>query len=212
LHTGGACDPDNDLMPNKPEHHAKDNLPIVVFEDAAAWEDWLEDYHAASKGVWLKTAKKSATVTTVTHAEALTSAICFGWIDGQRHPYDDTYYLQRFTPRTPRSKWSQVNREKATQLIKSHRVRPAGAAEVDKAKRDGRWDAAYEPQSRATIPDDFQRELDRNPEAKAFFDTLTGVNRYSFLYRIQDAKRPETRAKRIATFIAMLNERRTFYP
>jgi uncharacterized protein YdeI (YjbR/CyaY-like superfamily) len=197
-----------------PEHerHPKDDLPIIAFEDDAAWEGWLEENHAGSRGVWIKTAKKKTGIPTVTHAEALDTAICFGWIDGQRHPYDDTYYLQRFTPRTRRSKWSQVNVKKAEALIGAQRMRPAGHAQIEAAKADGRWAAAYEPQSRATVPADFQAALDDNPDAKAFFATLTGVNRYSFLYRIQNAKRPETRQKRIETFIAMLNEGRTFHP
>jgi uncharacterized protein YdeI (YjbR/CyaY-like superfamily) len=192
--------------------HPKDNLPILQFPDDGAWERWLEANHASSKGVWLKTAKKSAPVATVTHPEALTTAICFGWIDGLRHPYDETFFLQRFTPRKRRSRWSQVNRDKAEQLVASKRMHPAGRAEVEAAKRDGRWDAAYAPQSKVMVPEDFQRELDRNPTAKAFFATLKGANRYSFLYRILDAKRPETRARRIETFVAMLNEHRTFYP
>jgi uncharacterized protein YdeI (YjbR/CyaY-like superfamily) len=195
-----------------PERHPKDNLHILQFADAAAWEHWLEANHSRSTGVWLKTAKNSASVTTVTHADALTTAICFGWIDGQRHPYDATFFLQRFTPRTSRSPWSQVNRDKAERLIKDQRMRPAGQAQVDAAREDGRWDAAYAPQSRAEIPEDFKKALDRNPTAKQFFATLRGQNRYAFLYRIQNAKRPETRAKRIEKFIAMLNEHRTFYP
>jgi uncharacterized protein YdeI (YjbR/CyaY-like superfamily) len=194
------------------ERHPKDDLPILQYPDDAAWELWLEANHDTSKGVWLKTAKRSARVTTVSHPEALTTAICFGWIDGQRHPYDETFFLQRFTPRTARSRWSQVNRTKAEQLIASKRMRPAGRAQVEAARQDGRWDRAYAPQSRAQVPEDFQRELDRNPTAKAFFETLKGTNRYSFLYRIQDAKRPETRKKRIEQFVAMLNEHRTFYP
>ncbi len=194
-----------------PDRHPKDNLPIHRFPDPAAWERWLERHHESQPGVWLKTAKKSAAARTVTHAEALEIAICFGWIDGQRTPLDESFFLQRFTPRKSRSSWSQVNRAKAERLIEEGRMRPAGLAQVQAAKQDGRWDRAYEPQSRATVPPDFQRELDRNPEARAFFETLRGQNRYSFLYRIQSAKRPETRARRIAKFVEMLNERRTFY-
>jgi uncharacterized protein YdeI (YjbR/CyaY-like superfamily) len=196
-----------------PEHerHTKDDLPIIPFEDDLAWERWLEEHHAASSGVWIKTAKKKTGIATVTHAEALETAICFGWIDGQRHPYDDTYYLQRFTPRTPRSKWSQVNVKKAEALQAAGRMRPAGLAQIEAAKADGRWAAAYAPQSRATVPDDFQQALDANPTAKAFFETLKGANRYAFLYRIQSVKRPETRQRKIEQFVAMLAEHRTFY-
>ncbi len=195
-----------------PERHAKDDLPILQLPDQQAWEEWLETNHGSSAGVWLKTAKKRAAQRTVSHPEALESAICFGWIDGQRVPHDESFFLQRFTPRKARSRWSQINRDKAEKLSAQRRMRPAGLAQIEAAKLDGRWQAAYPPQSRAAVPEDFQQALDRNPEAKAFFETLRGQNRYAFLYRIQDAKRPETRQKRIATFVAMLGERRTFYP
>jgi|SRR5437588_3715588 len=187
-----------------------DELPIIQLSDQQAWERWLEQ-HGSSPGVWLKIAKKGTAERTVSHAEALELALCFGWIDGQRLACDETFFLQRFTPRKPRSNWSQINRAKAEELIAQKRMRPPGLAQVQAAKQDGRWDTAYEPQSRATVPEDFQRELDRNPKAKAFFETLRGANRYAFLYRIGEAKRPETRAKRIANFIAMLGEERTFY-
>jgi uncharacterized protein YdeI (YjbR/CyaY-like superfamily) len=196
----------------EPGRHPKDGLPILKLAGQKAWEIWLEKQHDAEAGAWLMTAKKSASERTVTHPEALESAICFGWIDGQRVPHDESYFLQRFTPRKGRSKWSQINRDKAEQLIAAGRMRPAGLAQVEAAKLDGRWAAAYEPQSRATIPPDFQQALDDNPNAKAFFATLRGQNRYAFLYRLQDAKRPETRRKRIDSFVDMLNERRTFYP
>jgi uncharacterized protein YdeI (YjbR/CyaY-like superfamily) len=191
---------------------AEQELPILEFPDQHAWERWLEDNHASARGVWLKFAKKAAPVKTVVHGEALEIALCFGWIDGQGKPHDEQFYLMRFTPRRPRSKWSQINREKATRLIAEKRMRPPGLAQVTAAQADGRWEAAYEPQSRATVPDDFQRALDENPAAKEFFETLKGTNRYAFLYRIRDAKKPETRAKRIAQFVEMLNERKTFYP
>jgi uncharacterized protein YdeI (YjbR/CyaY-like superfamily) len=189
-----------------------DDLPIIEFPDADAFEQWLERHADTTPGVWLKIAKRTAPTTSVTHAEALTVAICFGWIDGQRRPLDVTHFLQRFTPRRPRSNWSKVNTAKAQALIAQKRMRPRGQAEVDAAKADGRWERAYSPQRTATIPEDFQAALDANPEARAFFATLKGQNRYAFLYRIQDAKRPETRARRIATFTAMLNRRETFYP
>jgi uncharacterized protein YdeI (YjbR/CyaY-like superfamily) len=188
------------------------DLQILELPDRQAWTDWLEANHDSSAGVWLKIAKKGAGRPTATYAEALEVALCYGWIDGQRGAHDASFFRQRFTPRRPRSKWSQINRDRATELIAGGAMKPAGLAEVQRAQQDGRWEAAYEPQSRATVPEDFQRELDRNPEAKAFFETLKGVNRYAFLFRIRDAKRPETRAKRIATFVAMLNEHKTFYP
>jgi uncharacterized protein YdeI (YjbR/CyaY-like superfamily) len=188
-----------------------DDNPIIERRSQADWEAWLEENHGASDGVWLKIAKKSTGIPTVTHREALEEALCFGWIDGQRRPLDDEYFLQRFTPRRTRSRWSQVNRDSAERLIAAGRMRPAGLAAITAAKTDGRWEAAYEPQSRATVPDDLQRALDANPAAKEFFETLKGQNRYAILYRVNDAKRPETRAKRIADYVAMCAERRTLH-
>jgi uncharacterized protein YdeI (YjbR/CyaY-like superfamily) len=186
-----------------------DDLPILEFADRAAWKNWLESTHDTSPGVWIKIAKKASGIPTVTHAEALEDALCYGWIDGQRAPHDDTHFLQRFTPRRPRSRWSQINRDKATRLIEQGRMKPAGLAQIEAARKDGRWDAAYAPQSSQTVPEDFQRALDENPAANEFFKTLSGVRRYSFLYRIGDAKRPETRARRIKDYVAILAERRT---
>jgi uncharacterized protein YdeI (YjbR/CyaY-like superfamily) len=159
----------------------------------------------------LKFAKKGCDTPTVTRAEALEVALCYGWIDGQAAPYDDSYWLQRFTPRRPQSKWSQINRDAATALIEAGKMRASGLKQVHAAQEDGRWEAAYEPQSRATVPEDFEQALARNPAAKAFFQTLTGVSRYAFLYRIHDAKRPETRAARVAKYVEMLAERRTLH-
>ncbi len=191
---------------------SKQQLPIIPFASRAAWEQWLADQHAVSRGLWLKIAKKDSGIDSVSYAEALEAALCYGWIDGQKGAFDQHYWLQRFTPRLPRSKWSKVNCDKVTQLIEQGRLQPAGLREVQRAKADGRWDAAYDAQSRATVPDDLQRELDQNDAARAFFATLNSVNRYAILYRIQDAKKPETRARRIATFVAMLNEGKTIYP
>jgi uncharacterized protein YdeI (YjbR/CyaY-like superfamily) len=182
------------------------------FASQQEWERWLEDNHATSKGEWLQIAKKAAGIETVTHAQALESALRYGWIDGQRRAHDERFFLQRFTPRGPRSRWSRVNRDKAIRLLEQGRMKPAGKAEVERAKADGRWDAAYAPQSTATVPDDLQRELDANPSAREFFATLDRRNRYAILYRVQDAKRPETRARRIAKYVAMLNAREKPYP
>ena len=145
----------------------RDDLPILEFADREAWARWLQDEHDGAPGVWLKIAKKASGITTVTHPEALEEALCRGWIDGQRAPHDETYFLQRFTPRGPRSKWSQINRDKATKLIEQGRMEPAGLAQVEAAKQDGRWEAAYPPQSSAAVPEDFQRALDENPAAKS---------------------------------------------
>jgi uncharacterized protein YdeI (YjbR/CyaY-like superfamily) len=188
-----------------------DTNPILLCESQQAWEDWLERHHDTSTGVWLKIAKKGAPHPTVTYPEAIESALIYGWIDGQKGAVDEHFYRQRFCKRTPRSKWSQINVEKATALIDKGRMKPSGLEQVERAKQDGRWESAYEPPSRAVVPEDLQRELDRNPDARAFFETLKSPNRYAILFRIKDAKRPETRAKRIAQFVQMLNERKTFY-
>lgn len=180
-----------------------------MFVTLAAWERWLEEHHADSAGVWLKIARKSAAVSTVAYPEVLDAAICQGWIDARRRPHDESCYLQRFTPRGPRSRWSQVNRAKAIDLIDQGRMREAGLAQVRAAQADGRWDAAYEPQSRATVPDDLQRALDQNPAAGDFFATLTGTRRYAFLHRLHHVKTPAKRAERIERYIALLSEGKT---
>ena len=178
-------------------------LPIRAFADLAAWEKWLAAQPRSSEGVWLKLAKASAGVASVSKAEAIDGALCHGWIDGQLNPFDDEWWLIRFTPRKGRSKWSEKNRTRATELMGEGRVAEAGLAEIDAAKADGRWDAAYAPQGSATVPDDLAAALDAEPKARAFFDTLTGANRYAILYRVHEAKKPETRAARIAKFVAM---------
>jgi uncharacterized protein YdeI (YjbR/CyaY-like superfamily) len=192
-------------MPSKPE------LPILRCESRSAWSAWLADNHAGSAGVRLAFAKRGSPTGTVTHAEALEEALRFGWIDGQVQRFDAHLFLQRFTPRGRRSKWSQINRASAERLIAAGQMEPAGLAAVEAARADGRWEAAYEPQSTATVPPDLQAALARNPRAKAFFETLTGANRYAILYRIADAKRPETRARRIEKFVQMCAEHRTVH-
>jgi uncharacterized protein YdeI (YjbR/CyaY-like superfamily) len=187
------------------------SLPALTFASAEAWERWLEANPGAD-GVWIKMAKKGSGIASVTHAEALETALCFGWIDGQRKGLDEDFFLQKFTPRRPRSNWSRINRGKAEQLIAAGRMRPEGLAEVERARADGRWEAAYEPQSTARMPDDLRRELDARPKAAKFFAALDSRNRYAILYRLQDAKRPETRARRLAEFVAMLEEHRKLYP
>jgi uncharacterized protein YdeI (YjbR/CyaY-like superfamily) len=191
---------------------AKQGLPILSFPSQPEWEQWLAEHHRTSKGVWLKTAKKGAATATASYAEALEGALVYGWIDGQKAPLDAEFWLQKFTPRGPRSKWSKINREKAAALIGQRRMQPAGLAAVEAAQADGRWDAAYEGQRTAAVPDDLQAALDASPEAAAFFATLNSVNRYAVLYRIQDAKKPETRARRIEKFIAMLSRHEKLHP
>jgi uncharacterized protein YdeI (YjbR/CyaY-like superfamily) len=191
---------------------AQSDLPVLGFADAGAWESWLAQQHASSPGVWLKIAKKGSGATGVSYPEALEVALCYGWIDGQKGALDDEYWLQRFTPRKPGSRWSKINTEKAAELIEAGRMRPAGMREVELAREDGRWDAAYAGQRSMAVPEDLERELAGNEAARAFFATLSGVNRYAILYRIADAKRPETRARRIAKYVAMLAAHETIYP
>lgn len=190
----------------------KQGLPILSFPSPKKWEEWLAKNHDTSKGLWLKISKKGVEPVTVNYAEALEGALCQGWIDGQKGALDDQFWLQRFTPRGPRSPWSKINQEKALALIEAGRMQPAGLAEVEKAQGDGRWERAYASQSKAEVPDDLQAELDRNPEAAAFFATLNGANRYAVLYRVQEAKKPETRARRIEKFIGMLNRGEKVHP
>lgn len=181
-----------------------DDLPILLFATPAELEAWLEDNHAAAEGVWLKIAKKGSGVESVTYAEALELALCFGWIDSQKRGFDEKHFLQRFTPRRPRGRWSKINREKAEALLAEGSVRPAGMAEVEAAKADGRWEAAYAGQRTAKIPEDLQHELDASPAAAQFFAGLDSANRYAIVYRLNDAKKPETRERRLRKFVAML--------
>ena len=189
-----------------------DGLPTLAFAAQQEWEAWLEAHHADSAGLWLKIAKKEAGGHSLTYAEALESALCYGWIDGQKAALDEQHWLQKFTPRRARSVWSKVNRAKAEALIAASRMRPDGLRQVELAQADGRWDAAYDGQSTAAVPTDLQTALDDNPDARAFFGTLDRVNRYAILYRIQTAKRPETRAARIQKFVEMLSRREKIHP
>ena len=186
-------------------------LPILAFADAAALEAWLAEQPPDKPGFWLKLAKKGSGTPSVSKAEAVDAALCQGWIDGLMNPYDEKSWLIRFTPRRPRSKWSQINCERAEALIAEGRMRPAGLAEVEAAKADGRWADAYPPHSRAEPPPDLQAALDASPKAAAFFATLKGANRYGLIYRVLDAKKPETRAKRIAQFVDMLERGETLF-
>jgi uncharacterized protein YdeI (YjbR/CyaY-like superfamily) len=180
------------------------DLPVRLFSSPAELERWLEENHDSADGLWLKIAKKGAGERSVTYAEALELALCFGWIDSQKRGLDATHFLQRFTPRRPRGRWSKINREKAEALIAAGRMRPAGLAEVEAARGDGRWDAAYEGQRTAEVPPDLRRELDADPTAREFFAGLDSANRYAILYRLEEAKKPETRARRLRKFVAML--------
>jgi len=181
-----------------------DDLPILLFATPPDLEAWLEVNFEESDGLWLKIAKKGAPEPSVTYAEALEVALCFGWIDSQKRGLDETHFLQRFTPRRPRGRWSRINRDKAEGLIAAGAMRPAGLTEVEAAKADGRWEAAYEGQRTAKVPEDLQRELDSNQAAREFFAGLDSANRYAIVYRLNDAKKPETRERRLRKFVAML--------
>jgi uncharacterized protein YdeI (YjbR/CyaY-like superfamily) len=180
------------------------DYPTLRFESQATWQAWLEAEHAQSDGIWLKLAKKDSGIASVSYAEALDVALCFGWIDGQKKGLDESYWLQKFTPRRAKSVWSVVNREKVAQLIADGKMRAAGQREIDNAKADGRWEAAYAPQSRIEIPEDFQAALAAQPQAVAQWGTLKSAERYSMLYHIHNAKKAETRQKRIAQYVELL--------
>jgi len=188
------------------------DIPIISFANNQEWEQWLASNHAQPTGIWLKLAKKTAPAPSITYGEALDAALCYGWIDGQLKALDAHYYLQRFTPRRPKSVWSKRNITKVTALIKAGKMQPSGLAEVEAAKTDDRWKQAYDSPKNSIVPDDFQRALDQNPKAKAMFATLNKANTYALLWRIQTAKKLETRQARITQFIAMLEKGQTFHP
>lgn len=188
------------------------NLPILLFTDQPAFETWLTSHQSDQKGVWIKLAKKGSGITTINYDQAVESALCYGWIDSQASSFDDKLYLQKFTPRKSKSKWSKLNTEKAEALIASGRMQPSGYHQVELAKADGRWAAAYDPQSQISIPDDFQSAMDENQRAQEFFSSLNSINRYAILHRLQEAKKPETRASRIKKFIEMLANNQKIYP
>jgi uncharacterized protein YdeI (YjbR/CyaY-like superfamily) len=188
------------------------DLLVVGFESQSDWADWLKENHAKSSGVWLRLAKKNSGVKSVSYDEAIEEALCFGWIDGQKKAYDETTWLQRMTPRGPRSIWSKINRDKAEVLFAAGRLQLAGLQAIERARQGGQWDAAYDSQSGAAVPPDLQAELDKSKEARDFFATLNSVNRYAILHRIQTATKPETRTRRIHKFIEMLKNGEKIHP
>lgn len=190
---------------------AKQELPVVPFASEQAWEKWLDTHHADAPGVWLKLAKLDSGIPSVTYAQALDVALCYGWIDGQKGAFDDEYWLQRFTPRGARSKWSKINCGKVDALIAAGRMKPTGLREVEAARADGRWEAAYAGAKTIIVPEDLLRALDANPKAKAFFATLKSANRYAILFRLHEAKKPETRVRRLEKFVAMLEAGETLH-
>jgi len=178
--------------------------PVLFFHDADAFYQWLDAHHADEAGVWVRLARKNSELKSLSQAEALDVALCYGWIDGQAKSHDDHSWLQKFTPRGKRSTWSKRNRENVERLIAEGRMQPAGFAAIEAAKQDGRWDRAYDSPSTATVPEDLQAAFDASPAAKEFFETLNGTNRFAVLYRVQTAVKPETRARRIAQLVEML--------
>ncbi len=186
-------------------------LPIMLLEKASDWEKWLEANFAQTGGVWLKHAKKASGKASVSYVEALEAAICWGWIDGQKQTYDEQYFLQKYTPRRAKSVWSKINVDRVAALTAAGRMKPSGLVEVERAKADGRWDQAYDGARTMTEAEDFAAALEANPQAKAFYATLNKTSRYAFNYRIQSAKKPETRQARIEKFITMLNEGKVIY-
>jgi uncharacterized protein YdeI (YjbR/CyaY-like superfamily) len=190
----------------------KEEGQVLRFGHQAGWAQWLAQHHASSGGIWLVHAKKGNPDPTVSYAEALEVALCFGWIDSRKKALDEQHFMQRWTPRSSKSIWSKVNRDHALRYIAEGKMQPAGLAEVERARRDGRWDAAYDPVSKAEVPADLQAALDANPDAATFFTTLTSQNRFAILFRLQGAKKPGTRAARLEKFVAMLARGETIYP
>jgi uncharacterized protein YdeI (YjbR/CyaY-like superfamily) len=195
----------------KPKTHATET-PVLSFTNVETWSAWLVAHHRSSRGLWLKIAKKGSGTASVTYAEALEVALAWGWIDGQKGKLDETWWLQKLTPRSPKSMWSRINRDKALALIAAGKMMPSGLAEVERAKKDGRWDRAYASQRTASIPEDLESALAKSPRAKRFFATLEAHNRYAVLWRVENAKKPETRARRIAQFVEMLAKGEKLHP
>ncbi|HSR96027.1 MAG TPA: YdeI/OmpD-associated family protein [Kofleriaceae bacterium] len=190
----------------------KPGEPVLPFETAAAFERWLAKQHRSATVVWIKHAKKGTGMASITWSEAVDVALCYGWIDGQSKSLDDRHFVQRYTPRRASSVWSKLNRERVARLIAAGRMQSAGLAEIERAKADGRWDAAYDSPKTAAVPDDLARAFAKRPAAKAAFATLDSTNRYAILHRLMTAKQPETRARRLATFVEMLEAGKTLHP
>jgi uncharacterized protein YdeI (YjbR/CyaY-like superfamily) len=186
-------------------------FPTLTFENVATLEQWMHENHQQANGAWIKIAKKASGITSVTHDEALDIALCFGWIDGQRKSLDESWFLQKFTPRRPRSLWSKRNIEKVTNLIAAGRMQESGIAEIELAKADGRWDAAYDSPKNMKVPEDFLEALKENDKASAFFDTLNKTNRFAIAWRLETARTPATRQRRLGVLIDMLERGEKFH-
>jgi uncharacterized protein YdeI (YjbR/CyaY-like superfamily) len=208
----GRKDTKNAATVKRRPSNAKVAEETASFDTVRAWDAWLKKNHASSSGLWMKIAKKGAETASIGYPEALESALAWGWIDAQKKGLDAEWWLQRFTPRGPRSIWSKINRDKAIALIESGKMKPSGLAAVEQAKKNGQWENAYAGQKTVTVPDDLAAALDANPKAKAFFAKLDSVNRYAILHRVHTAMKPETRARRIAKFVEMLAKQETLHP
>ncbi len=186
-------------------------IPIKPFTSQKKWREWLEKNHGTSNGVWLKIFKKDSGKKTVTYAEALDEALCFGWIDGQKNKYDDLSFLQKFTPRRPRSIWSKRNQEHVARLTKEARMTTAGLKEIETAKKDGRWERAYDSAKNMEVPSDFLKQLKKNKKAHDFFQTLNKTNKFAIAFRLHTAKKPETRERRMKIFLTMMERGEKFH-
>ncbi|RHX78228.1 YdeI/OmpD-associated family protein [Leptospira yasudae] len=187
------------------------DCPVLFFKNGKEWAAWLKANHRSDSAIWIKLAKKESSISSITYAEALEVALCYGWIDSQKQKYDASHWLQRFSIRGSKSIWSKINREKAEQLIASKEMKAPGLAAVEAAKKDGRWDKAYASQSKMEVPEEFQKLLDKNSSAKKFFETLNSANRYAILFRIHNAKKEETKIKRMKEFVEMLKRKETLH-
>ena len=201
----------DNTIPNK-NKVVKPDSQILSFTTAKELTSWLTKHHAVSTGIWIRIFKKNSDVKSITYAEALDEALCYGWIDGQKKPYDTASWLQKFTPRSPKSIWSKKNREHIERLEKSGKMKPAGIKQVEAAKADGRWEQAYDSQSNMVVPADFLEELAKNKKAEDFFKQLNKANIYAIVFRLQTAKKPETRDKRIKAILEMLKKGEKFHP
>jgi uncharacterized protein YdeI (YjbR/CyaY-like superfamily) len=202
------------MKPKTTEKRARPSVtnPLIrAFKDGKAWEAWLAKHQTATDGLWMRIARKASGTKSITYPEAVEIALCYGWIDGQKKPESETAWLQRFVPRRPRSIWSKINREKALGLIACGRMQPAGLQEIERAQQDGRWDAAYDSPKNAPIHPDFQKALDKNPRANAFFKTVNAANRYAIIWRLHTAKKAETRERLTRKFVEMLEKGETLH-
>ncbi len=189
----------------------KNDLQIIKFSTVLEWESWLKEHHTQTDGFWMKIAKKNKGVTSVSYLEGVLMALCYGWIDGQANTFDDKYYLVKFTPRRAKSIWSKINVDRVTQLIKDGKMQPAGQAQIDAAKADGRWEQAYDSPKTMVVPEDFLKDLAKDAKALAFFETLNKSNTYAIAFRLQTAKKPETRERRKQVLLEMLKKGEKLY-